>query len=76
MSTSPLPHQPRKDSAVFPVLVCCRLVFVPLLMLCNVQGRWLLPVYFRHDAAFAVIMSLFAFSSGYFVCLSMTYAPQ
>ncbi|XP_059933286.1 equilibrative nucleoside transporter 2 [Gadus macrocephalus] len=69
-------HWPRKDSVVFPVLVGCRVVFVPLIMLCNVQSRWLLPVYFPHDAAFAVIMALFAFSSGYFVCLSMTYAPQ
>uniref|UniRef100_A0A8C4ZI03 Equilibrative nucleoside transporter 2-like n=1 Tax=Gadus morhua TaxID=8049 RepID=A0A8C4ZI03_GADMO len=69
-------HWPRKDSVVFPVLVGCRVVFVPLIMLCNVQIRVLLPVYFPHDAAFAVIMALFAFSSGYFVCLSMTYAPQ
>ncbi|CAL8326510.1 unnamed protein product [Lota lota] len=69
-------HWPPKESHVFPVLVVCRVVFVPLFMLCNVQNRWLLPVYFPHDASFAVIMSLFAFSSGYCVCLSMTYAPQ
>ncbi|XP_075943188.1 equilibrative nucleoside transporter 2-like [Anarhichas minor] len=69
-------HWPRKDSRLFPVLVVSRVVFVPLLMLCNVQSRSFLPVYFGHDAAFAVIMTLFSLSSGYFVCLSMSYAPQ
>ncbi|XP_031707151.1 equilibrative nucleoside transporter 2-like [Anarrhichthys ocellatus] len=67
---------PRKESRLFPVLVVSRVVFVPLLMLCNVQSRSFLPVYFGHDAAFAVIMTLFSLSSGYFVCLSMSYAPQ
>ncbi|KAM6894934.1 equilibrative nucleoside transporter 2-like [Lycodopsis pacificus] len=67
---------PRKESRLFPVLVVARVVFVPLLMLCNVQSRSFLPVYFSHDAAFAVIMTFFSLSSGYFVCLSMSYAPQ
>ncbi|CAL9694484.1 unnamed protein product [Knipowitschia caucasica] len=67
---------PAKDSRLFPVLVVSRVVFVPLLMLCNVQSRSFLPVYFPHDAAFTSVMALFALSSGYFVCLSMSYAPQ
>ncbi|XP_029311096.1 equilibrative nucleoside transporter 2-like [Cottoperca gobio] len=67
---------PRKESRLFPLLVVSRVVFVPLLMLCNVQNRSFLPVYFGHDAAFATIMALFSLSSGYFVCLSMSYAPQ
>lgn len=67
---------PGRDSRLFPVLVVCRVVFVPLLMLCNVLPRSHLPVYFHHDAAFAVIMALFSLTSGYFVCLSMSYAPQ
>lgn len=77
--TSHLPAsvpQPRKESRLFPLLVVSRVAFVPLLMLCNVQGRTYLPVYFHHDAAFTAIMALFSFSSGYFVCLSMSYAPQ
>lgn len=68
--------QPRKDSRLFPLLVVSRVAFVPLLMLCNVQSRSYLPVYFQHDAAFTTIMALFSFSSGYFMCLSMSYAPQ
>ncbi|XP_068569730.1 equilibrative nucleoside transporter 2-like [Cebidichthys violaceus] len=67
---------PRKESRLFPALVVSRVVFIPLLMLCNVQSRSFLPVFFSHDAAFSVIMTLFSLSSGYFVCLSMSYAPQ
>ncbi|XP_056156567.1 equilibrative nucleoside transporter 2-like isoform X2 [Lampris incognitus] len=67
---------PAKESKLFPALVVSRVVFIPLLMLCNVQKRYFLPVYFPHDAAFTVIMMLFSISSGYFVCLSMSYAPQ
>ncbi|XP_034532188.1 equilibrative nucleoside transporter 2-like isoform X2 [Notolabrus celidotus] len=67
---------PSKESRVFPALVVSRLVFIPLLMLCNVQSRSYLPVYFPHDSAFTAIMCLFSLSSGYFVCLSMSYAPQ
>lgn len=67
---------PPKDSALFPALVVSRVVFVPLLMLCNVQSRSYLPVYFPHDAAFTAIMALFSLSSGYCVCLTMSYAPQ
>ncbi|XP_035531409.1 equilibrative nucleoside transporter 2 [Morone saxatilis] len=67
---------PCKESRLFPALVVSRVVFVPLLMLCNVQNRSYLPVLFSHDAAFIVIMAVFSVSSGYFVCLSMSYAPQ
>ncbi|XP_058480890.1 equilibrative nucleoside transporter 2 isoform X1 [Solea solea] len=67
---------PRKESLLFPMLVVSRIVFIPLLMLCNVQSRSYLPVYFSHDGVFTAIMSLFSVSSGYFVCLSMSYAPQ
>uniref|UniRef100_A0A3Q3XDB2 Uncharacterized protein n=1 Tax=Mola mola TaxID=94237 RepID=A0A3Q3XDB2_MOLML len=67
---------PRKESHLFPALVVSRVVFIPLLMLCNVQPRVYLPVYFHHDVAFTIIMLLFSVSSGYFVCLSMSYAPQ
>uniref|UniRef100_A0A8C8CTT3 Equilibrative nucleoside transporter 2-like n=1 Tax=Oncorhynchus tshawytscha TaxID=74940 RepID=A0A8C8CTT3_ONCTS len=67
---------PPKESCLFPGLVVSRVVFVPLLMFCNVQSRSYLPVLFSHDAAFAFIMMLFSLSNGYCVCLSMSYAPQ
>lgn len=68
--------QPGKDSRLFPALVVSRLIFVPLLMMCNVQERSILPVLFPNDLVFAALMLLFSVSSGYCVCLSMTYAPQ
>ncbi|XP_065150249.1 equilibrative nucleoside transporter 2 [Paramisgurnus dabryanus] len=67
---------PGKDGWRFPALVVSRLIFVPLLMLCNVQDRHNLPVFFINDAIFIIIMLLFSVSSGYCVCLSMTFAPQ
>ncbi|XP_076851360.1 equilibrative nucleoside transporter 2-like [Brachyhypopomus gauderio] len=67
---------PGKKSRAFPLLVVARVVFVPLLMLCNVQDRHFLPVFFSHDIIFVIIMMAFSVSSGYFVCLSMSYAPQ
>ncbi|XP_015227147.1 PREDICTED: equilibrative nucleoside transporter 2-like [Cyprinodon variegatus] len=67
---------PSKESRLFPLLVVLRAVFVPLLMFCNVQQRSNLPVLFSHDALFTAIMAFFSVSSGYFVCLSMSYAPQ
>ncbi|KAK2865762.1 hypothetical protein Q7C36_001818 [Tachysurus vachellii] len=67
---------PSKESRLFPILVVSRVIFIPLLMFCNVQGRSFLPVFFTNDWMFVIIMLLFSLSSGYFVCLSMTYAPQ
>lgn len=67
--------QPSKESRWFPAVVFSRLVFIPLVMLCNVQDSKLTAV-FRHDSAFVVIMALFAFSNGYLASLCMAYAPQ
>ncbi|KAL0993935.1 hypothetical protein UPYG_G00115750 [Umbra pygmaea] len=73
-SVTSLVQWPSKKSRLFPVLVFSRIVFIPLIMLCNTNGH--LPVLFTHDAAFVAIMTLFALSNGYFICLSMSYAPQ
>ncbi|XP_031440983.1 equilibrative nucleoside transporter 2 isoform X2 [Clupea harengus] len=71
-----LKQWPPKESRVFPALVVARVIFIPLLLFCNVQKRSYLPVLFSNDVAFSAIMLLFSLSSGYGVCLSMTYAPQ
>ncbi|XP_070683790.1 equilibrative nucleoside transporter 1-like isoform X2 [Pempheris klunzingeri] len=67
---------PAKDSVLLPVSVVCRLAFVPLFMLCNVQPRLHLPVIFTHDAWFILFMVLFAFSNGYLASLCMCYGPE
>ncbi|XP_041839898.1 equilibrative nucleoside transporter 2-like isoform X2 [Melanotaenia boesemani] len=65
---------PSAGSRMFPAAVLARLVFVPLLMICNIQDS--ATVVFRHDFGFITIMALFAFSNGYLASLCMAYAPQ
>lgn len=61
-----------------PVLVVARIVFIPLLMLCNVnvKQRYYLPSVFKHDAWFIVFMAAFAFSNGYLASLCMCFGPK
>lgn len=74
-STPSLVQWPSKGSVLFPAAVLSRLLFIPLLMLCNVPNSNL-TILFRHDAAFVFIMALFSFSNGYLASLCMAYAPQ
>ncbi|XP_053369644.1 equilibrative nucleoside transporter 1 [Clarias gariepinus] len=67
---------PGKDSKLLPALLLARLIFVPLFMLCNVQPRFIMPVYFSHDAWFTVFITLFGFSNGYLVTLCMCFCPK
>uniref|UniRef100_A0A4W5RPK2 Solute carrier family 29 member 1 (Augustine blood group) n=1 Tax=Hucho hucho TaxID=62062 RepID=A0A4W5RPK2_9TELE len=67
---------PGKDSKLVPILLVARVIFVPLFMLCNVQPRYNLPVFFEHDAWFIVFMILFAFSNGYLASLCMCFGPK
>ncbi|CAL8298917.1 unnamed protein product [Merluccius merluccius] len=67
---------PGKDSRWLPVLVAMRLVFVPLFMLCNVQPRSYLPVWFNHDVWYIVFMIVFSFSNGYLASLCMCFGPK
>ncbi|XP_063740011.1 equilibrative nucleoside transporter 2-like isoform X2 [Eleginops maclovinus] len=66
---------PSKESPLFPITVLSRLVFIPLLMMCNLENSKL-TVLFSHDCAFVTIMALFSFSNGYLATLCMAYAPQ
>lgn len=74
-STPSLVQWPSKQSLLFPVAVLSRVVFVPLLMKCNVTNSKL-GVLFSHDCAFVTFMALFSFSNGYLASLCMAYAPQ
>ncbi|XP_077018037.1 equilibrative nucleoside transporter 1 [Tamandua tetradactyla] len=67
---------PGKDSRWLPSLVVARLVFVPLLLLCNVQPRRRLAVVFEHDAWYIIFMAAFAFSNGYLASLCMCFGPK
>ncbi|XP_040891961.1 equilibrative nucleoside transporter 1-like [Toxotes jaculatrix] len=67
---------PNKDSVLLPMSIVSRLVFIPLFMLCNVQPRLHLPVFFHHDGFFIIFMIIFAFSNGYLASLCMCYGPK
>ncbi|XP_045861533.1 equilibrative nucleoside transporter 1 isoform X3 [Meles meles] len=67
---------PGKDSHWLPSLVLARMLFVPLLLLCNVQPRHHLAVVFEHDAWFIIFMAAFAFSNGYLASLCMCFGPK
>ncbi|GAA6232832.1 equilibrative nucleoside transporter 2-like [Lates japonicus] len=73
-STPSLVQWPSKDSVLFPAAVFSRLVFIPLLMTCNIENSRI--ILFSHDCAFITIMALFSFSNGYLASLCMAYAPQ
>ncbi|XP_056135776.1 equilibrative nucleoside transporter 2-like [Lampris incognitus] len=66
---------PSKESRLFPAAVFSRVVFIPLLMMCNISGSSPVTL-FSHDSVFVTIMALFSFSNGYFASLCMSYAPQ
>lgn len=68
--------QPDKDSCWLPVLVVARIVFIPLLLLCNVKKHYYLPAVFKHDAWFIIFMAAFAFSNGYLASLCMCFGPK
>ncbi|KAF7253833.1 Equilibrative nucleoside transporter 1 [Varanus komodoensis] len=68
--------EPGKDSKLLPCMVIARVVFIPLFLLCNVQSRRNLPVFFAHDAWYIVFMILFAFSNGYLASLCMCFGPK
>uniref|UniRef100_A0A4X1TPN0 Solute carrier family 29 member 2 n=1 Tax=Sus scrofa TaxID=9823 RepID=A0A4X1TPN0_PIG len=67
---------PDEDSRLLPLLVCLRVLFVPLFMLCHVPERSRLPILFPQDAYFVTFMLLFAVSNGYLVSLTMCLAPR
>ncbi|XP_004846518.1 equilibrative nucleoside transporter 1 [Heterocephalus glaber] len=67
---------PGKDSRWLPSLVVARLAFVPLLLLCNVQPRHYMSVFFEHDAWYILFMAAFAFSNGYLASLCMCFGPK
>ncbi|KAK1335586.1 hypothetical protein QTO34_003378 [Cnephaeus nilssonii] len=67
---------PDQDSRLLPLLVCLRVLFIPLFMLCHVPQRSRLPTLFPQDAYFITFMMVFAVSNGYLVSLTMCLAPR
>nr|XP_046258354.1 equilibrative nucleoside transporter 3 [Scatophagus argus] len=68
---------PGPTSRVLPLLVLCRSIMVPLLMLCNYQPRdHLHTVLFTHDVYPVIFNCLLGLSNGYLGTLPMIYGPK
>lgn len=64
------------NKTILLVLSFSRLIFIPLLMVCNAQPRQYLNVAFFKDYEFIIILSLFAFTNGYLLNITLIGAPK
>ena len=59
----------------FLALTIARLVFIPLLLFCNINSKRI-PTVFYHDSIPIIINILLALTNGYFFSLAVIYAPK
>ncbi|GIY60233.1 hypothetical protein CEXT_562471 [Caerostris extrusa] len=64
----PIPHSKRIHLLAFCAL---RIIFFPLIMLCNLNPRYHLPVLFSSDIYYISFMTMLGFTNGYFVAVAM-----
>lgn len=72
--TSSIVQWPSKHDIIYASI--SRFAFFPLMIMCNLQPRGILPVWFTSDIWPAVFVSVFGWSNGYVHSLAMSYAPQ
>lgn len=66
---------PKSKPWLVVILSLTRVIFVPILMFCNAQPRYHLPVYIHNDLYYIVITILFAMSNGYLCNLTFILTP-
>ncbi|GBN92830.1 Equilibrative nucleoside transporter 3 [Araneus ventricosus] len=64
---------PISSSKRMHLLTCCalRIIFFPLIMLCNLQPRYHLPVILSSDLYYIIFMTMLGFTNGYCVAVAM-----
>ena len=67
--------QPRHDGNLFHILAASRIIFIPLILLCNGSNKNF-PTLFNNDAYYIVIQICFAFFAGYYGSLTLMYYPK
>ncbi|KFM82624.1 Equilibrative nucleoside transporter 3, partial [Stegodyphus mimosarum] len=67
---------PTRFKYVTLALALLRVVFIPLLMLCNAYPRKHLPVVFDSDVDFIIIVIFFALTGGYVCTIVLTQGPK
>ncbi|GLH05598.1 Equilibrative nucleoside transporter 3 [Gryllus bimaculatus] len=68
--------KPRRSAWLVGLLAALRVVFVPLLLLCNAHPRHHLPVLINSDVYYIIIIVLFALSNGYLANLTLICVPR
>uniref|UniRef100_A0A336MAB6 CSON012193 protein n=1 Tax=Culicoides sonorensis TaxID=179676 RepID=A0A336MAB6_CULSO len=69
-------EKPQDKPFVVAFLTIARILFIPLLALCNTKPRHSLPVLFHSDSIFILLMSGLAVSNGYLANIAMICAPK
>ncbi|XP_021967953.1 equilibrative nucleoside transporter 3 [Folsomia candida] len=67
---------PEKSSSWTLIFSILRIGFLPMIMMCQLHPRTLLPVIFKSDIEFGIISFLFGFSNGYLANVVFINAPQ
>ncbi|XP_054263412.1 equilibrative nucleoside transporter 3 [Macrosteles quadrilineatus] len=67
---------PQKRAWVVGMLSLLRVVFFPLLLLCNAQPRHHLPVLIHSDILYILIVVMFGFTNGYLANITMICVPK
>ncbi|KAJ9581148.1 hypothetical protein L9F63_023675 [Diploptera punctata] len=69
-------QRPRSKGWAVVLLSVLRVVFVPLLLLCNAQPRSHLPVLIQSDVYYIIIIVLFGLSNGYLANITLICVPR
>jgi len=69
---------PKFGKIYIHLAICAaRVIFIPLMLLCNLEPRpHGFPILFTHDAFYVIIACLITITNGYMVCLSAKYLPR
>lgn len=71
-----LHFQPKNKPYIVAGLSLIRVIFVPILMMCNAHPRHYLPILIEEDYIYILIITIFALSNGYIANIALIYAPK
>ncbi|XP_026478733.1 equilibrative nucleoside transporter 1-like [Ctenocephalides felis] len=67
---------PKNKPYIVAGLSLIRVIFVPILMMCNAHPRHYLPILIEEDYIYILIITIFALSNGYIANIALIYAPK
>uniref|UniRef100_A0A6P7G1M9 Equilibrative nucleoside transporter 3-like n=1 Tax=Diabrotica virgifera virgifera TaxID=50390 RepID=A0A6P7G1M9_DIAVI len=69
------PKNPRNITVII-ILTISRIIFIPLILLCNAQPRHILAVVFNKDYQYILILFIFAFTNGFMTNIIQILIPK